>query len=318
MEYHRGKMCVLALGGNALIKKGQKGTIQEQENNAEEITRHVFPLVTLGYNLVVTHGNGPQVGHQLIQNELASAETPSMPLDVLVADTEGSMGYILQQALLNELRRHHMRNVYVVTMITEVLVDKNDPAFANPTKPVGSFYTKEQADKLIKQEGWSMIEDAGRGWRRVVPSPKPGKIVQRYMIRDLCRQGNIVIALGGGGIPIWRNKNNDYEGIEAVIDKDLVSGELAKGIHADLFIILTPEKEVFLDYNKPSQRPIRRMSLQEARHHLAEGQFPAGSMGPKIHAVVSFLEQEDSVSIVTDAEHLEAALDGKAGTTVTR
>lgn len=311
-------MCVLALGGNALIRKGQKGTIQEQETNAEEVTREVFPLVSLGYNLVVTHGNGPQVGHQLIQNERGSSEVPAMPLDVCVADTEGSMGYVLQQAILNELRRHHMKNVYVVTMITEVLVDKSDPAFANPTKPVGSFYTREQSDRLIKEEGWAMVEDAGRGWRRVVPSPMPGKIVQRYMIRDLCRQGNIVIALGGGGIPIWRNKNDDYEGIEAVIDKDLASSELAKVIHADLFIILTPEKEVYLDYNKPSQRPIRSMSLKEARHHLAEGQFPPGSMGPKIQAVVNFLEQEDGTAVITDGPSLAAALDGKAGTTITR
>lgn len=318
MKYHRGRTCVIALGGNSLIRKGQKGTIQEQEKNAEEITREIFPLVTLGYNLAVTHGNGPQVGHQIIQNERASEEVPSMPLDVCVADTEGSMGYILQQALLNELRRHQMKSVYVVTMITEVLVDEKDPAFKNPTKPVGSFYTKEQADKLIKDEGWSMVEDAGRGWRRVVPSPKPGKIVQRYMIRDLCRQGNIVIALGGGGIPIWRNKNNDYEGIEAVIDKDLASSELAKVIHANLFIILTPAKEVCLDYGKPSQKPVRKMKLEEARHYMAEGHFPPGSMGPKMQAVLNFLEQEDATAIITDGPSLKDALEGNAGTMITR
>ena len=195
---------------------------------------------------------------------------------------------------------------------------KSDPAFKNPTKPVGSFYSKEQAEKLIKEEGWAMIEDAGRGWRRVVPSPKPGKIVQRYMIRDLCRQGNIVIALGGGGIPIWRNQNNDYEGIEAVVDKDLASGELAKVIHAELFIILTPVKEVCLDFNKPTQRPVKHMTLKEARHYMAEGQFPAGSMGPKIQAVIDFLEQEDATAIITDSASLKDALDGKAGTRITR
>jgi len=318
LKYNRGRMCVLALGGNSLIKKGQKGTIQEQESNAEQITREIFPLVTLGYNLVVTHGNGPQVGHQIIQNERASEEVPAMPLDLCVADTEGSMGYILQQALLNELRRHQMKSVYVVTMITEVLVDEKDPAFKNPTKPVGSFYTKEQADKLIKEEGWSMVEDAGRGWRRVVPSPKPGKIVQRYMIRDLCRQGNIVIALGGGGIPIWRNQNNDYEGIEAVIDKDLASSELAKMIHADLFIVLTPVKEVFIDFNKPSQRALRHMTLDEARHYMTEGQFPSGSMGPKIQAAINYLEQEDGLVIITDGENLKKALEDKAGTVIKR
>jgi len=318
LKYARGKMCVLALGGNSLIRKGQKGTIHEQESNAEKITRQIFPLVLRGYNLIITHGNGPQVGQQLIQNERAASEVPAMPLDVCVADTEGSMGYILQQALLNELRRHEMKNVYVVTMITEVLVDENDPAFANPTKPVGPFYTKEQAEKLISKEKWTMIEDAGRGWRRVVPSPKPKKIVQRYMIRDLCRQGNIVIALGGGGIPIWRNKKNNYEGIEAVVDKDLASCELAKVIHAELFIILTSEPEVYLDYNKPAQRPVHKMSVAQARRYLAEGHFPPGSMGPKIQAVINFLGQEDSTAIITNAPHLKAALKGKAGTLITR
>lgn len=318
MEYARGKMCVLALGGNSLIKKGDRGTIGEQIRNAEEMTTDIFGLITRGYNLVITHGNGPQVGSALIRNERASDEVPPMPLDVCVADTEGSMGYILQQALLNELRRHEMKNVYVVTMITQVLVDEDDPAFSNPTKPVGPFLTKEVAQKHAKEDGWQIMEDAGRGYRRVVPSPKPLKIIQRYMIRDLCRQGNIVIALGGGGIPVRKNKNNDYEGVEAVIDKDLASAELAKVIHAELFIILTGVPCVYLDYNKKSQKVLEHLTLAEAKRYFQEGQFPPGSMGPKIEAAIEYLQAEDSSVIITDTPYLNDALEGKAGTSITR
>ena len=318
MEYVRGKMCVLALGGNSLIKKDERGTIEEQKQNAEEMTKDIFGLITRGYNLVITHGNGPQVGSTLIRNERAASEVPPMPLDVCVADTEGSMGYILQQALLNELRRHNMRNVYVVTMITQVLVDGDDPAFSNPTKPVGPFLAKEQAQKRVKEDNWQIIEDAGRGYRRVVPSPKPVKIIQRYMIRDLCRQGNIVIALGGGGIPVRKNKDNDYEGIEAVIDKDLASAELAKVIHAELFIILTGVPCVYLDYNKVNQKVLEHLTLEQAKRYLQEGQFPPGSMGPKIEAAIEYLQAEDGSVIITDTPYLNDALEGKAGTTITR
>jgi len=317
-SYARGKMCVLALGGNSLTLKGEKGTIQEQERNAAKITKHIFPLITAGFNLVITHGNGPQVGNLLIQNEMAAQIVPPMPLDVCVAYSEGSMGYILQQALLNELRRYNMRNVYVVTMITQVLVDKDDPAFRNPTKPVGPFLTEEEAKRLAKERNWTVMEDAGRGWRRVVPSPKPIKIVQRYMIRDLCRQGNIVIALGGGGVPIWKNDKDDYEGIEAVIDKDLASALLAVSIHSDIFIILTEVPCVYLNYNKPNQTPLRRVNATELRHYYNEGHFPPGSMGPKIQAVLNFLEEEDALAIITDAEHLEAAMRGEEGTLIRR
>ena len=318
MEYVRGKMCVLALGGNSLIKKEERGTIEEQKQNAEEMTKDIFGLITRGYNLVITHGNGPQVGSTLIRNERAASEVPPMPLDVCVADTEGSMGYILQQALLNELRRHNMRNVYVVTMITQVLVDGDDPAFSNPTKPVGPFLAKEQAQKRVKEDNWQIIEDAGRGYRRVVPSPKPVKIIQRYMIRDLCRQGNIVIALGGGGIPVRKNKDNDYEGIEAVIDKDLASAELAKVIHAELFIILTSVPCVYLDYNKANRKSLKHLTLAQAKRYLAEGQFPPGSMGPKIEAAIEYLQAEDGLVIITDTPFLNDALEGKAGTSITR
>lgn len=317
-EYARGKVCVLALGGNSLIRKGERGTIQEQEENAKRITEHIFSLITKGYNLVITHGNGPQVGNLLIRNEAASGTVPPMPLDVCVAYSEGSMGYILQQALLNKLRAHKMRNVYVVTMITQVLVDRDDPAFKNPTKPVGPFMDEAEAKRLSEKRGWVVKDDAGRGWRRLVPSPKPIKIIQRYMIRDLCRQGNIVIALGGGGIPVWKNEEDDYEGVEAVVDKDLASALLASGMHADMFIILTEVPYVYLDYGTTKQRPLERVTTRELRYYHNEGHFPPGSMGPKIEAVLNFLEAEDSLAVITDAENLESAIEGRAGTLIRR
>ena len=318
LGYARGKICVLALGGNSLIRKGERGDVSEQIENAERITRHIFRLVTHGYNLVITHGNGPQVGQLLLQQEAGAGQVPPMPLDVCVAYSEGSMGYLLQQALLNELRRHQMRNVYVVTMITQVLVDKNDPAFKHPTKPVGPFMDKETAEEMVRARGWSVMEDAGRGWRRVVPSPRPLKVIQRYMIRDLARQGNIVIALGGGGIPVVKDKNGDYVGVEAVIDKDLASANLAKEIHADIFAIVTEVPNAYLWFGTKRQRPLYKVSLQELRHYYTEGHFPPGSMGPKVQAAIEFLESEDGLVIITDARHLRRALELKDGTLIRR
>ncbi|RKY13477.1 MAG: carbamate kinase [Planctomycetota bacterium] len=318
LGYARGKICVLALGGNSLIRKGERGDVSEQIKNAERITRHIFTLVTHGYNLVITHGNGPQVGQLLLQQEACAEQVPPMPLDVCVAYSEGSMGYLLQQALLNELRRHQMRNVYVVTMITQVLVDKNDPAFKHPTKPVGPFMDKKVAEKMVRTRGWSVMEDAGRGWRRVVPSPRPLKVIQRYMIRDLARQGNIVIALGGGGIPVVKGKNGDYVGVEAVIDKDLASANLAKEIHADIFAIVTEVPNAYLWFGTKRQKPLHKVSLQELRHYYNEGHFPPGSMGPKVQAAIEFLESEDGLVIITDARHLRRALELKEGTLIRR
>ena len=318
LGYARGKICVLALGGNSLIRKGERGSVEEQSRNAERITRHIFPLVTHGYNLVITHGNGPQVGQLLLQQEAGARQVPPMPLDVCVAYSEGSMGYLLQQALLNELRRHQMRNVYVVTMITQVLVDRNDPAFKHPTKPVGPFLSAEQARRMAKERGWRVMEDAGRGWRRVVPSPRPLKVIQRYMIRDLARQGNIVIALGGGGIPVVKDENDDYVGVEAVIDKDLASANLAKEIHADIFAIVTEVPNVYLWYGTKRQRPLNRVTVKELRHYYNDGHFPPGSMGPKVQAVIEFLEAEDALAIITDARHIRRALELKAGTLIRR
>ncbi|MCK5578953.1 MAG: carbamate kinase, partial [Planctomycetes bacterium] len=228
---------------------------------------------------------------------------PAMPLDVCVSDSEGSLGYILQQAILNELRRHDIPR-YVVTMITQVVVDKNDPAFKNPTKPVGPFYSKEKADQLKKDRQWHLKEDSGRGYRRVVPSPQPVKIIQRPMIRDLAKAGHVVIALGGGGIPIWKKSNGDYEGIEAVIDKDRASSVLAREIKADRFVMLTTVPEVYLNYGQPNQKPVRQITLTTAKKYLAEGHFQVGSMKPKIEAAVSYLEKRNGKVIITSAEKL--------------
>jgi len=306
------EMVLVALGGNALIRKGEKGTVEEQERNADWICERLMVLVERDYNIVITHGNGPQVGMQILKNDLARDQLPPMPFDVLVAETEGSMGYFLQNAFLNQLMRRDIRR-YVVTVITQVVVDRNDPAFERPTKPVGMFYSKENATRLTEMAGWQMVEDAGRGWRRVVPSPKPEKVVQRFMIRHSAQEGNIVIAAGGGGIPIWIDDSGNFHGVEAVVDKDLSSAILASHIRADLFIILMPLPCVYLNFGKQDQRPIFKASLEETRKYYDDGHFPPGNMGPKIEAVIDYLESGGKHAIITNAETLTAALDGRAG-----
>ncbi|MEE9500832.1 MAG: carbamate kinase, partial [Candidatus Aminicenantaceae bacterium] len=309
------KLAVVALGGNALLKKGEKGTTEEQEKNAAETSKQLYNMIERGYNLIITHGNGPQVGNILIRSEEAKEKVPESPLDVCVAESEGSIGYYLQQALLNTLRRARNKR-FVVTVITQVLVDQNDPAFKNPTKPVGPFYTKEHAQILQKEKKWSMVEDSGRGYRRVVPSPIPKKIVQRYMIRDSAKRGHIVIAIGGGGIPIAKNRNGDYEGIEAVIDKDLASSLLACEIDADVFLILTEVEKVALNFNTPDQKDIDVMSIEDAEQFLKEGHFPPGSMGPKIQSAIEFAKTCNKEVIITSINKLSEALDGKTGTRI--
>ncbi|MEW6071222.1 MAG: carbamate kinase [Planctomycetota bacterium] len=304
---------LIALGGNALIRAGQKGTISEQEANAEEICGVLMKLVDRDYNIAVTHGNGPQVGQQLIRHERAKEIVPELPLDVLVAETEGNIGYFLQQAFLNHLNRRDIYR-YVVTVITQVIVDRNDPAFRDPRKPIGTFMTAEQAEANRKEHGWKIVDDAGRGFRRVVPSPKPLKIVQRHMIRHTVREGNIVIAGGGGGIPIQVKENGDYEGVEAVIDKDLTSALLATAIEADLLIILMPLPKVAIHFGTPQQKDLDRASLEEARRYMAEGHFPPGSLGPKVQGIIDFLEAGGERAIITTASRLEDALAGADGT----
>lgn len=306
---------LLALGGHAFMQRGEKGTIHEQERSAAQICKQLQTLVDRDYNIVVTHGNGPQVGNLLLLNETSDGSVPLMPLDVLVAETEGSLGYFLQQAMLNELRRRQLRR-YVVTVITQVLVDPEDPAFKAPTKPVGPFLTREEAERRRDELKWTIVEDSGRGWRRVVPSPKPLKVVQRAMIREAAASGHIVIACGGGGIPIIKKPDDSYEGVEAVIDKDLSSSLLANQVGADIFIILTEVPQVFVNYGKPNQEALSAITSEGLMELFNQGQFPAGSMGPKVMAVCDFLERGGKRAIITNPETLEDALRGRGGTHV--
>lgn len=305
---------LVALGGHAFMQRGEKGTVEVQERNAAVICDRLQTLVDRGYNMVVTHGNGPQVGNLLLLNESGDESVPKMPLDVLVAQTEGSLGYFLQQAMLNEQRKND-KNKYVVTVVTQVLVDPEDEAFKNPTKPVGPFMKKEAAQKRRDDLGWNVAEDsAKRGWRRLVPSPRPLKVVQRHMIRDSAQSGHIVIACGGGGIPIVKKEDGSYQGVEAVIDKDLTSSILASQIDAEILVILTEVSNVFVNFGKEDQRALSAVTSEQLRDMLEAGEFPAGSMGPKIEAVIEFLSSGGKRAIITDPETLPDALKGKGGT----
>ncbi len=301
------------MGGHAFIAKGEVGSIQDHERNAAKIATQVLELVSRGYNLVITHGNGPQVGNRLLQNELTRDDVPPMPLDVLVADTEGQLGYVLQLALLNELRRRKQKR-YVVTTITQVVVDNSDPAFDDPNKPIGPFYSQEDAQEQARKLGWKVVEDSGRGWRRVVPSPRPLKVIQRYTIRDSAAEGHIVISCGGGGIPVKLLENGDYEGVEAVVDKDLTSALLATDIDAELFIILTDVEKVYLNFGTPEQTGLDAVTVELLERYIKEGHFPPGSMGPKMEAVYHYLTNGGRRSIITSPDHLFDALEGRAGT----
>ena len=241
---------IVAMGGHAFMQKGEAGTIEEHERNAVNIAEVLMTLVDSGYHLVVTHGNGPQVGNLLLQNEQSKDDVPQMPLDVLVGMTEGSLGYILQQSLLNQLRKRDIRR-YVVTVVTQVLVQENDPAFRTPTKPIGPFLDRAEAERREKEMGWQIVEQKGRGWRRLVASPQPIKVIQRHMIRDAARAGHVVVACGGGGIPIFEKADGQYAGIEAVIDKDLTSSVLGANIGAALLIILTAVPPVSVNFGPP-------------------------------------------------------------------
>lgn len=308
-------LVLVAMGGHAFIRRGETGTHEQHAANADRIADLLMTLVERDYDLVITHGNGPQVGHLLIQNEACRADLPSLPLDVLVAMTEGSLGYYLQQGLLNHLRERDVRR-FVVTVVTQVLVDEADPAFHHPTKPIGPFLSREEAERRRDTRGWDLREDsAGRGWRRLVPSPRPLRVVQRDMIREGARAGNIVVACGGGGIPIVKDHDDGgtFRGVEAVIDKDLTSSVLASNIGASLLIILTDVPQVLLDFGKPTERPLGAVTLEEIEEHHAAGHFPPGSMGPKIEAVIRFLRAGGSRGLITNPENLPQAIEGRAG-----
>jgi carbamate kinase len=304
---------VIAFGGNALLRSDQEGTQWEQIENAEQTAQRLLPLVRAGHDILLVHGNGPQVGNILIQVEEAVNKVPPLSLDVCVAASEGSIAYMLELALLNAFRKARLRRP-VVAFVTEVIVDPRDVGFRRPTKPIGPFYSRFRADFFIHRLGWNMIEDAGRGWRKVVPSPRPLEVVQLPVLRQALEAGHLVIAAGGGGIPVYRTRDGMLKGVEAVIDKDYTAALLAAGVGADLLVILTGVDHVSLDFGAREERALRRMTTAEARAHLEAGQFPEGSMGPKIRAGVEFAEQTGREVLITSAERLGQAMRGRAGT----
>ena len=306
-------LAVIAIGGNSLIKDSRHMTVLDQYLAAGETSHHIAAVVRLGYRVVITHGNGPQVGFILMRSEIARSVLHQVPLESCVADTQGAIGYQIEQTLMNEMRRQGLRNE-IASIVTQVVVDANDPAFQNPTKPIGPFFTKEDAEKHQKEDGWVVKEDAGRGWRRVVPSPKPLEIVEERVIKTLLDNDIIVIAVGGGGIPVVRQPTGELQGCAAVIDKDLASCLLAKNLKADVFVISTGVDKVALDFGKPTQRFLDQMTMAEAEKYLAEGQFPAGSMGPKIAAAVDYLKHGGRRVIITQPHLLEEAIQGGTGT----
>ncbi len=306
---------VMAVGGNALLEKYDKGTAAEQIRRAEETAYRTIEIFRDNH-VVLTHGNGPQVGAILLQNEYAASITPPMPLDVCDAMSQGSIAYFLQTAFGKVLRENKIEKD-IAGVVTRVLVDKDDPAFKNPTKPVGKYYTREEASILERTYGYRLKEDSGRGYRRVVPSPTPKKIIELKIIKDILERGDVPIAVGGGGIPVIETPDG-YAGVEAVIDKDLASSLLAVEIEADIFIILTAVKAAFLNFGKPNQEKLGVVSVEKLRKYMEEGHFGSGSMLPKIQAAIQFTEKTGRKSIITDAPHLYEALRGNEGTIVTK
>ena len=310
------KIAVVAIGGNSLIKDKEHQTVEDQYDAAGETTRHIADMIEEGWDVAVGHGNGPQVGFILRRSEIAHkvAGMHELSLDVCGADSQGAIGYALQQNLQNELHRRGV-NKPVVTLITQVLVDKDDPAFEKPTKPIGSFMEEGEAQQRAKDLGWSVVEDAGRGWRRVVASPLPKKVVELEPVKSLIVDGVVVITVGGGGIPVIEEIEGQYKGTAAVIDKDFASALLAIRINAELLLISTAVEKIALNFGKPNQEWVGRMTLAEAKQYLAEGtHFRKGSMAPKIEAIIWFLESGGKQAIVTNPENIGRALNGETGT----
>ncbi|PID27621.1 MAG: carbamate kinase [Candidatus Cloacimonadota bacterium] len=311
------KKAVIALGGNAIIQAGQKGTVTEQFANTRESLTGVVELIKKGYRLAVTHGNGPQVGNFLLQ-QLAGMDkdVAPLPLGVLNAATEGTMGYMIEQSLKNLLIKEKIE-CEAVTIISQVLIDKNDPSMLNPSKPVGPFYNEEMANKMKSDYGWTMAEDSGRGFRQVVPSPMPQKIIPAKLIKEAIENGQIVIACGGGGIPVYMKEDGTYEGVDAVIDKDFASALLALEIGAEKLVILTGVDRVAVNFGKENQKDLEKLSVSEAKRYYEEGQFPKGSMGPKILAACKFIENGGKEVLITSIEKIADAFEGKTGTVIT-
>jgi carbamate kinase len=306
---------VIAFGGNASYPPTIKGLASEQMELMRQACEHLVETVAAGYELVLTHGNGPVVGNILFRMARTANELPPMPMDVCVSHSQGGMGYMLQQSLSNVLCRHGIRRE-VAAVVTQVEVDPADEAFTHPTKPVGRFFSHEEADQLTREQGWQFVEDSGRGWRRIVPSPQPLRIVELASMQALLAAGVIPITVGGGGIPVARDQDGCLHGLSAVIDKDLTSAMLAAQLNAQTLVMLTGVERVALDFGKPTQRAIDRMTVEEARRYHAEGQFPPGSMGPKIEAALRYLEAGGQEVVITSIERLHDALQGQAGTRI--
>ncbi|MFH1101544.1 MAG: carbamate kinase [Methanobacteriota archaeon] len=309
------KRAVIALGGNALIKKGQKGTIYEQFANTRESCVSIVEMIKAGWDVVITHGNGPQVGAIFLQNEAAKAITPAMPLGICVAESEGLIGYMIQQCLSNALKKENIERP-VVALITQVIVDRNDTSLTNPSKPIGPYYSEDDAVRMLK-EGYVMTR-LPRGWRMLAPSPDPKRIVEGDVIMKLLDDGVIVISSGGGGMPVIEKEGWGLDGLEAVVDKDLAAERIAEAITADVLLILTDVEHVYLHYNTPQQQAIHTISLQEIKKHYQDGQFPTGSMGPKILAAIRFLEFGGKKVVISNIQKGWAALNGETGTSIVK
>ncbi len=308
------KIAVLALGGNALIQEGQKGNVGEQFANTRMSLDGAVELLHQGFSIVITHGNGPQAGQELLKNELAYKETPPMPLGAIVAETQGFIGYMIAQSMINRLKKENI-NKNVSVIITQVLVNKDDKSIDDPSKFVGRFYSEEEVPQLLAK-GWIVKNDSGRGFRRVVPSPEPIDIIEKQTIKDLLINDNIVIAVGGGGIPVYYDRNGDIEGMDAVIDKDKASSLLSKQINAEKFYIMTSEKHVCLNYRKHNEILLNELTVSKAREYLRQGQFPAGSMGPKIESMISFVEETGNSGNIGSIDLAKDVIKGKSGTII--
>lgn len=309
----KNQIMVIALGGNALIREGQKGTVAEQLENTRKSLEGIVYCLKQGYAVVITHGNGPQVGNMLLMSEASRNQVPELTLGICVADTEGAIGYMIQQSLTNRLRKEGIDKC-VVTVVTQVIVDKHDKGFSNPTKPIGPFFTKEEAEYFRREKGWHIVEDCHRGYRRVVASPNPREIIEERAIKRLLEAGDIAIAAGGGGIPVIVREDGDLEGVDVVIDKDLASSILARDLKADCLMMLTNVEHVFLNFKQSNERALSRLTVEDAEKYMKEGHFPSGSMGPKIQAAMNFLNWGGEAAIITSLDKVKEALQGTTGT----